>query len=111
MTTRSHTPTLETLIMIKSLFSKPLTALYVTIVSAPFFAPAATAGDAEMELVQAHAVVQSYRDLRESCAEGDYEERRECVNELSSASAQYRTAKDVIAEHGINRSTAIAAYN
>jgi hypothetical protein len=70
----------------------------------------------EMELTEAYKVITDYRDLRESCAEGDYNERRQCIRELSDASALYRTAKDVISAHNLSAGVSagvgnLASYN
>lgn len=45
---------------------------------------------------EANQVISSYRELRDSCSEGNYEDRRTCLNKLSKANAQYRQAKRII---------------
>ncbi|HEY7774784.1 MAG TPA: hypothetical protein VIC26_16490 [Marinagarivorans sp.] len=66
----------------------------------PISAMAGTNTDSEKNLTlsKAYTVIQEYRELRESCAAGSYEQRRRCVGELSQASPDYRAAKDVIAK-------------
>ncbi len=65
-------------------------------------AVAATGTDSKMDLAEAYAVIQEYRALRESCAAGDYEQRRQCVSELSKASDSYRQAKELIGSQSLS---------
>lgn len=65
-----------------------------------------------MELAEAFNVIQEYRELRESCAIGTYEQRRRCIGELSDANTQYRAAKDVIANNKLSSNdNTLASYN
>ena len=83
----------------------------------PISATAGTNTDSEKSLTlsEAYTVIQEYRELRESCAVGSYEQRRRCVGELSQASADYRTAKDVIANQKVSsngsESTLASSFN
>ncbi len=95
--------------MTKPLLLKPIHALCLAIISTPLFAPVSVASEEEMELVQAHSIVRSYRELRESCADDDYEKRRECIRALSSANEEYRAAKNVITKHESSNNTKIAS--
>lgn len=70
--------------------------------SAAMPANASTSADSQMDLAEAYAVIQEYRALRESCAAGDYEQRRQCVNELSKASDSYRQAKEIIGSQSLS---------
>lgn len=95
---------------------KILPSLYFALCAAPL-AMTANAGnsdnaDQSMELAEAFDVIQEYRELRESCAIGTYEQRRRCVGELSEASTLYREAKDVIAKQKLSTSeSTLASYN
>jgi DNA-binding FadR family transcriptional regulator len=76
-------------------------------------AVAAEKTPSSIDTVQAYKVIQQYRELRESCAAGEYEQRRQCVNELSKASAIYRAAKDTLSNAEVTNtspSKAIASY-
>lgn len=75
---------------------KTLMCLGFALVANSAFAADKTPSTTLMDEVQAHKIIQEYRELRESCATGNYEQRRQCVNELSKASSLYREAKDVI---------------
>lgn len=95
---------------------KTLPSLYFALCVTPLamIANASTIDNADqsMELAEAFNVIQEYRELRESCAIGTYEQRRRCVGELSDANTQYRAAKDVIAKHKISSSdNTLASYN
>ncbi|WP_054112947.1 hypothetical protein [Marinagarivorans algicola] len=96
--------------MTKSLLLKSLPAFCLAVASAPLSVLASAASEVEMELAQAHNIVQSYRELRDSCANGNYDKRRECVRALSSASEEYRSAKNAIAKHEQKNNTKIASY-
>lgn len=63
---------------------------------------AAAGSDSKMDLAEAYAIIQEYRALRESCAAGEYEQRRQCVNELSKASDSYRQAKEIIGSQSLS---------
>ncbi|MDZ7923144.1 MAG: hypothetical protein U5M23_03620 [Marinagarivorans sp.] len=64
-----------------------------------------------IDTVQAYKVIQQYRELRESCAAGGYEQRRQCVNKLSKASVTYRAAKDTLSTSTAEASNkAIASF-
>ena len=101
--------------MNKSTLCPLLAAVCFTLTSAVLFISPANAANANAQkgkitLNDAHKIVRSYRELRESCAQGNYDERRACVRELSSVSEQYRAAKDIIATHKLTGSTVIASY-
>ncbi len=89
------------------------TLMCLSFVFAANVATAAETTPSSIDTVQAYKVIQQYRELRESCATGEYEQRRQCVNELSKASAIYRAAKDTLSmtktETG-NTTKAIASY-
>lgn len=98
------------------MLSSSLAAVCFALASAMLFispanAATANANKGKMALSEAQMIVRSYRALRESCAQGNYDERRACVRELSSASEQYREAKSMIATHKLTGNTAIASYN
>lgn len=86
---------------------KTLICLTIALSTAHTYAAESTSA----ELVNAYKVIQEYRDLRESCANGSYETRRHCVSELSKASAAYRTAKDIVAQSKGSPSNTLASYN
>lgn len=51
------------------------------------------------DLASANKTVADYRELRYSCATGEYETRRLCLRKLSQANEAYKLAKDFIASH------------
>ena len=92
------------------MFCPSLAAFCFVFINTVFTLPAG-ADENTTALKKAKTVVKSYRELRENCAQGNFDERRACIRELSRVSEQYRIAKEVIANHKLNGSPALASYN
>lgn len=90
-------------------------AASITLMALPSMALASSNSSQQMTLEEAKRVINAYRELRDSCAEGNFDARRACVNQLSHASEDYRAAKDVISGARLSVSTPnskpIAAFN